>query len=145
MTMTDVRAAALGEFPVPPPCPSWCTADHDKKDRKRTVSWSRIHTSDGKWIKISGNSKVSVSLCAFDDYWGDRWQDSDAAQLHLNMMGGETGDFRHGALYIDSSKDGDVGGLVMAAWLISPKVHAAVEAAVKLVSSPEVTPAGEDQ
>jgi hypothetical protein len=145
MTMTDVRAAALGEFPAPPPCPAWCTAKHDVTDRKRTVTWSRCHTRDGKWIKFNEHSKASVSLCVFEDYWGGRWQNPDPAELILNMLGGKPGDFHNGALGIDSSKSADVDGLVMAAWLISPKVHAAVLAAVQLLSSPEVTPAGEDQ
>jgi hypothetical protein len=133
MTMTDVRAAALGEFPVPPPCPPWCTTVHEARDHKRAVSWSRPHDSMSKVVQI-GDSLVFVMLFVLDEYWGGRWQERKQVEIGLKVDG-ET---------IWAQRDQDKRGLLAVAGLLSPQILAAAQEATRL-SSPAVTPAREDQ
>ena len=132
MTMTDVRAAALREFP-PPPCPAWCTTDHETRDHKREVSWSRPHDAVSKAMGI-GESLVLVQLFTIDEFWGGRWQERKPVEIGLTV----------GAETIWAQRDQDKRGLLAVVGLISPQVLEAIQAAMKL-SSPEVTLAGEDQ
>jgi hypothetical protein len=132
MTMTDVRAAALGEFPPPPPCPSWCERDNDYKTR---TSWRRTHY---RLRSVTfRDAEVFVVLAASDTFYADRWEPRSTTQIEMGPMGG--------TVFADADSRFAVQGLNAVAGLISPEVCEAVLAAALLVSSPEVTPAGEDQ
>ena len=141
MTMTDVRAAALGEFPAPPPCPHWCETDHDKSDHKFTTSWHRVH-KHGQMVTLPSEPEdfeqhVWVHLYRADDCFGGRWSAQSKTELAMGPLGG--------SVWADVSHECLVKGLLAVAGLIAPEVRDAVQAAALLASSPEVTPAGEDQ
>lgn len=132
MTMADVPAA-LGEFPEPPPCPSWCEVDHNG-DFKTLVTWTRHHEAR-RAIDVPETSVV-IWVSTVDRYYGTAWEKRDKTTLTLEPAYG---------LYVRASEPEDVKALVVLAGLISPEVAEAAQGAALLVSSPEVTPAGEDQ
>lgn len=133
MTMADVRAAALGEFPAPPPCPTWCETDHTT-DFRTLVSWTRHHNFS-RGVDVPG-TRVEVWVTSVDRCFGRAWEPQEKPVLTVapNI-----------ALFVRASRPEEVEALVALASLISPEVAEAVQAAALLVSSPEVTPAGEDQ
>ena len=133
MTMTDVRAAALGEFPAPPPCPTWCETDHTG-DFRTLVSWTRHHEIN-RGVDVPG-TRVEVWVTVVDRYYGQAWEPQEKPTLTVSPAL---------ALFVRAIHPEDVQALVSLASLISPEVAESVQAAALLVSSPEVTPAGEDQ
>lgn len=133
MTMTDAPVAALGEFPAPPPCPTWCETDHTG-DFRTLVSWTRYHEIN-RGVDVPG-SRVVVWVTVVDRYYGEGWEQRDKPTLTVQPGPKQ---------YVRASHPGDVRALVALASLISPEVCEAVLAAALLVSSPAVTPAGEDQ
>lgn len=133
MTMTDVRAAALGEFPPPPPCPSWCEIDHNT-DFKSLATWIRSHQVSRSVDIPEGCVIMHVTIT--DRCWGGRWEQRDAPELSVCPRLGH---------YVNATRPDDVAALVSLVGLISPEVRESIQAAALLVSSPEVTPAGEDQ
>ena len=145
MTMTDVRAAALGEFPAPPPCPKWCTTNHEMDDYKTAVSWNRRHKMWGKAIDVADGGLVSVNLLTGENFVGDRWEDRQPVELMLIPQFEDDTDSAKGVLWFVMRDREAVRALLTLARMISPKVLAAVQTAVDLARSPEVTPAGEDQ
>ena len=139
MTMTDVRAAALGEFPAPPPCPAWCETDHAYYDTKLATAWFRNHFGVN-YLEV--DSALRVELFLKDVCYGGRWQERVPTSLALRSIDQD-------GMWSVTSR-GDVGLMIVVSARISPGIHAAVQAAAETmfpadVSSPEVTPAGEDQ
>lgn len=135
MTVTDDRAAAaLGEIPPPPPCPTWCETDHDTRDFRATVSWIRSHDVMRKAEVPRGH--VAVWVTVVDRLLGGAWEQRDRPELAVSSNPGQ---------YVRASAPDDVSALVALVSLISPEVAEMAQGAVPLLSSPAVTPAGEDQ
>lgn len=136
MTMTDDRAAAaLGEFPPPPPCPKWCETDH-ANDFRSLVNWTRHHQVS-RTVDVPEGC-VTMFVRVADRCWGSpgRWEQRDAVELSVSPQLGQ---------FVNASRPDDVAALVALVGLISPEVRESIQAAALLVCSPEVTPAGEDQ
>lgn len=132
--MTDDRAAAaLGEVPPPPKCPSWCESDH-ADDFRTTVSWIRNH----QVIRVADvpDGHVAVRVAVVDRLLGGEWEQRDKPELAVSPNRGQ---------YVRASRPDDVSALVSLVSLISPEVAEMAQGAVPLVSSPAVTPTGEDQ
>jgi hypothetical protein len=134
MTMTDVRAAALGEFPPPPPCPMWCEIEHEKHDFRSTVTWIRPHLVQ-RSVDIP-DGRVTMIVSVTDRYMGGQWDQRDPVELSVSPQLGQ---------FVNASRPDDVAALVALVGLISPEVAESIQAAALLVCSPAVTPAGEDQ
>lgn len=142
--MTDVRAAALGEFPAPPPCPPWCRSVHEEADIKTSVNWTRRHWLHSPRVDLKGGASFKVSLIARDQFVGSRWADRAPGELLITPDYVDGTDI--GTMWVSMSDPGAVVALLLMARMISPKVLAVVQAAVDAASSPEVTPVpGEDQ
>lgn len=134
MTVTEDRAAAaLGELPPPPLCPSWCETDH-ATDFRTSVSWIRYHRVMRGTDVPEGH--VAVWVTVVDRLLGGAWEQRDRPELAVAPDLG---------LYVRATTPDDVSALVALASLISPEVAEMVQGAVPLVSSPAVTPEGEDQ
>jgi hypothetical protein len=131
--MAEVRAAALGEFPAPPPCPTWCETDHTT-DFRSLATWIRPHQVTRSVDVPEGCVTMHVTFT--DRCWGAKWERRDAPELSVCPWPGH---------YVNASRPADVAALVKLVGLISPEVRESIQAAALLVSSPEVTPAGEDQ
>jgi hypothetical protein len=131
MTMTDAPAAVLGEFPPPPPCPSWCESDHATRDFRSLVSWIRYHRVS-RGLEVRG-TRVSVWVSVTDRFWAEAWEPREMPELVVSPGVGHC---------VTATQPEDIGALVALAGLISPEVGEAVQAAALLVRSPEVTPVG---
>ncbi len=130
MTMTSERPDALsGEFPEPPPCPTWCETDHTR-DFRTLVSWTRHHEVS-RGVDVPG-TRVEVWVTVVDRYYGQAWEPREKPVLTVCP---------YLALFVRASRPEDVQALVALSSLISPEVAESVQAAALLVCSPAVTPA----
>jgi hypothetical protein len=131
--MTDVRATAFGEFPAPPPCPTWCETDH-ANDFRSLASWIRNHRVSRSVDVPEGC--VNMHVTVIDRCWGSKWELRETPELSVSPRLGQ---------YVNASRPDDVAALVSLVGLISPEVRESITAAALLVCPPEVTPEGEDQ